>query len=198
MATAPDRLVAFGTTVQLPGQAVTLTADPGPVLPLAWGALTVADPWWPEYPDGPIVLLPRGEHPTVLTTAVVDVERLPEPVPMSCAAAVGAVERVVTWRPVLHREADFQLDSDSALGAFFDINEEDVLRPLFTDDLHMQGVYNRALDERVVTMEADGRVVAVVFLCPNGSGLYSAYKGYDKDGQAVAVLVDLRVLDYAT
>jgi hypothetical protein len=61
--------------------------------------------------------------------------------------------------------------------------------------LHMQGLYNRALDERVVTMEADGRVVAVVFLCPDGSGLYPAWTGYDKDMQAVAVLVDLRLLD---
>ena len=91
----------------------------------------------------------------------------------------------------------FHLDSDSALGAFFDINEEDVLGPLFQDDLHMQGIYNRALEERVVTMEAEGRVVAVVFLCPDGSGLYPAWTGYDKDMQAVAVLVDLRLLDDA-
>src|SRR5687768_7234878 len=197
MGTAPDRLVEFGTNIALPRQTVTLTATPGPSLPLAWGTLTIADPWWPEYPDGPIELLGRGEHPTLLSTIVVDVERKPEPVETSCAAAVGPLDQVTSWQPVLHDEAHFHLDSDSALGAFFDINEEDVLRPLFTDDLHMQGVYNRALEERVVTMEVDGRVVAVVFLCPDGSGLYPAWTGYDKDMQAVAVLVDLRLLDDA-
>lgn len=198
MSTAPDRLVGFGTTFELPGQTVTLTAAPGPALPLAGGTLTIADPWWPEYPDGPIELLGRGEHPTVFSTIVVDVERKREPVEMSCAAAVGPIDQVVSWQPVLHDEAHFHLDSDSALGAFFDINEEEVLRPLFTDDLHMQAVYNRALEKRAVTMEADGRVVAVVFLCPDGSGLYPAWTGYDKDMQAVAVLVDLKLLDDAT
>jgi len=197
MSTAPDRLVAFGTKVELPRQTVTVSATPGPVLPLSWGTLTIADPWWPEYPDGPMELIGIGEHPTLLSTIVVDVERKQEPVELSCAAAVGRVDLVATWQPVLFDEAHFHLDSDSALGAFFDINEEDVLRPLFTDDLHMQGVYNRALEERVVTMEVDGRVVAVVFLCPDGSGLYPAWTGYDKDMQAVAVLVDLRLLDDA-
>jgi hypothetical protein len=43
-------------------------------------------------------------------------------------------------------------------------------------------------------MEVDGRVAAVVFLCPDGSGLYPAYAGFDKDLQAVAVLVDLKTL----
>jgi hypothetical protein len=46
-------------------------------------------------------------------------------------------------------------------------------------------------------MEADGRVVAVVFLCPDGSGLYPVYAGFDKDRRAIAVLVDLRLLDDA-
>jgi hypothetical protein len=68
---------------------------------------------------------------------------------------------------------------------------------MFSDDMHMQGVYDRALEDRVVTMETNGRVVAVVFLCPDGSGLYPAWTGYDKDMQAVAVLVDLRLLDDA-
>jgi hypothetical protein len=44
-------------------------------------------------------------------------------------------------------------------------------------------------------MELAGRVAAVVFLCPDGSGLYPAYVGFDQDMGAVAVLVDLRILD---
>jgi hypothetical protein len=58
--TAPDRLVDFGTSIALPGRTVTLTATAGPSLPLAWGTLTIADPWWPEYHDGQIELLGRG------------------------------------------------------------------------------------------------------------------------------------------
>ena len=81
---------------------------------------------------------------------------------------------MASWQPLVVREAHFHLDSDSALGAFFDITDAAVLRPLFKDDMHMQGVYNRALEERIVTMEAEGRVAAVVFLCPDGSGLYPA------------------------
>ena len=117
---------------------------------------------------------------------------------MSCAAAIGRVDEVASWQPLVVREAHYHLDSDSALGAFYDITDAAVLRPLFDDAKHMQGVYNRALEERIVTMEVDDRVVAVVFLCPDGSGLYPAYAGFDKDMQAVAVLVDLRLLDDAT
>jgi len=80
------------------------------------------------------------------------------------------------------------------LSAFYDITDSRALRPLFENAEHMQGVYNRTLEERVVTMEVDGRVAAVVFLCPDGSGLYPAYAGFDKDLQAVAVLVDLKTL----
>ena len=45
----------------------------------------------------------------------------------------------------------------------------------------MQEVYNRALAERIVAMEVDGRVAAAVFLCPDGSGLYPTYAGFDQD-----------------
>jgi len=83
------------------------------------------------------------------------------------------------------------------LGAFYDVTDAASLRPLFEDDQHMQAVYNRALEEQVVTMDVDGRVAAVVFLCPDGSGLYPVYAGFDKDMQAVAVLVDLKLLDGA-
>ena len=46
-------------------------------------------------------------------------------------------------------------------------------------------------DSRAVTRS---RVAAAVFLCPDGSGLYPAYAGFDQDLQAVAVLVDLKLL----
>lgn len=58
----------------------------------------------------------------------------------------------------------------------------------------MQQVYNRALVERIVPMEVGGRVAAAVLLCPDGSGLYPAYAGFDPNPQAVAVLVDLKLL----
>jgi hypothetical protein len=56
---------------------------------------------------------------------------------------------------------------------------------------------HRALVERIVAMEVDGRVAAAVFLCPDGSGLYPAYAGLDQDLQAVVVLVDLKLLPLA-
>ena len=199
MSTPPDDLVAFGKAFELRGETVTLTATPGPSVSLRWGTLALADPWWPEMlPEFQVIGIGKGQQPTVLSTISLPREGRPEPVPMSCAAAVGRVDEVTRWHPLVVNETHFHLDSDSALGAFYDITDSAVLRPLFADDLHMQGVYNRALEERVVTMEADGRVVAVVFLCPDGSGLYPAYAGFDKDMQAVAVLVDLRLLDDAT
>jgi hypothetical protein len=99
--------------------------------------------------------------------------------------------------PLVEDEEHFHLDSDSALGAFYDITDASALRPLFENDLHRQQVYNRALADRIVTVEVDGRVAAVVFLCPDGSGLYPAWTGFDRDMVAVAVLVDLRLLDDA-
>ena len=142
--------------------------------------------------------IPQGEQPTMLSTIALPRQGRPEPVPMSCAAAIGRVDHVASWQPLVVREAHFHLDSDSALGAFYDITDAAVLQPLFEDATHMQGVYNRLLDGRIVTMVVEGRVAAVVFLCPDGSGLYPAYAGFDRDMQAVAVLVDLRLLDDAT
>ena len=60
--------------------------------------------------------------------------------------------------------------------------------------LYMPGANKRALEEQIVTMDIDGRAVAAVFLCPDGSGLYPAYLGYDKDMVMVASLVDLLLL----
>lgn len=198
MSALPEVLVSFGAVVRLRGAAVTLTASPGPAVSLRWGTLAVADPWFaPGLPQLQQIGIGQGKQPTVLSTIAVLREGHPEPVPVSCAAAIGRVDEVSSWQPLVQDEQHYYLDSDSALGAFYDITDTSVLRSLFEDDLHMQSVYNRALVERVVAMEADGRVVAVVFLCPNGSGLYPVYAGFDKDRRAIAVLVDLRLLDDA-
>ncbi len=198
MSPAPEVLVGFGTTVRLRGEAVPLTATPGPAVSLRWGTLAVADPWFaPELPELQQISIGQGEQPTVLSTVAVPREGHPQPVAMSCAAAIGRVDEVSSWQPLAQHEQHYHLDSDSALGAFYDITDTAVLRPLFEDDAHMQAIYNRALVERVVAMEANGRVAAVVFLCPDGSGRYPVYAGFDKDRQAIAVLVDLRLLDDA-
>jgi hypothetical protein len=198
MSPAPEALVGFGTVVRMHGEAVTLTPTPGPAVSLPRGTLAVADPWFtPGLPELQQISIAQGEQPTVLSTVAMPREKHPEPVAMSCAAAIGRVEEVSSWQPLVQGERHYHLDSDSALGAFYDITDTAVLRPLFEDDLHMQGVYNRALAERVVAMEAGGRVAAVVFLCPDGSGLYPVYAGFDKDRRPIAVLVDLRLLDDA-
>lgn len=198
MSTSPDVLVDFGTSLGLRGEAVTVTATPGPAISLRWGTLAVADPWFaPGLPELQQISIGQGEQSTLLSTIEVAREGRPDPVAMSCAAAIGAVDEVTSWQPLVHNETHFHLDCDSALGAFYDITDSPALRPLFEDDLHMQQVYNRALTDRIVPMEVDGRVAAVVFLCPDGSGLYPAYAGFDKDLQAVAVLVDLKLLEDA-
>ena len=146
MSTAPEVLVGFGRSVELRGETVTVTATPGPGVPLRWGTLAIADPWFaPSVPEVQQISIGQGEQATVLSTIAVPRAGQPEPVEMSCAAAIGAVD-------------------------------------------------NSALGERIVAMEVDGRVAAAVFLCPDGSGLYPAYAGFDRDLQAVAVLVDLKLL----
>jgi hypothetical protein len=195
MSTAPEVLVGFGHSVELRGETVPVTATPGPGVPLRWGTLAIADPWFePSVPKVQQISIGRGEQTTVLSTIAVPRAGQLEPVKVSCAAAIGAVDQVTSWQPLVHHESHFHLDSDSALGAFYDMTDSAVLRPLFEDDQHMQEVYNRALVERIVAMEVDGRVAAAVFLCPDGAGLYPAYAGFDQDLQAVAVLVDLRLL----
>ncbi len=190
----PQDLVGFGSGFELPGGSVTLQATPGPSISLRWGTLAVADPWWPEaLPEYQVIGIGKGDKPTLLST--IQVPRGDGYEAIACAATIGPVEHVATWQPLVRDEAHFHLDSDSALGAFYDITDAPVLRPLFQDAKHMQGVYSRALVERIVAMEVDGRVAGVVFLCPDGSGLYPAYAGYDRDTGAVAVLVDLKTLD---
>jgi hypothetical protein len=194
-------LVAFGASYALPGvvgrpeQTVTLTAEPGPSIDLRWGTLALADPWWPEaLPEHQVIGIGQGRQPTLLSTIRVQREGKAEPVTMACAASIGPVDQVANWRPLVRDEAHFHLDVDSALGAFYDITDSPALRPAFENAQHMKGVYDRALEEQIVAMEVDGRVAAVVFLCPDGAGLYPVYAGYDRDAQAVAVLIDLKIL----
>jgi hypothetical protein len=196
--TQPAGLVSFGKRFRLRDETVRLTATPGPAITLRWGTVAVADPWWPEMlPESQVIAIARGEQPTLLSTVDMPRDATTERAPMSCAAVIGPVDDVVTWQPLVKDEEHFHLDSDSALGAFYDITVASALRPLFEDARHMQQVYNRALTERIVAMEIAGDVAAVVFLCPDGSGAYPAWAGFDRDMAAVAVLVDLNLLDDA-
>ena len=76
-----------------------------------------------------------------------------------------------------------------------EITDAAALQPLFEDDLYMQGIFNRALEESIVSMEADGRTLAAAFLC--GKDLHPAWAGYDANGVGVAVLLDFGVLALA-
>ena len=140
----PHNLVSFGSSFEVSGHLVTLSPSPGPVIDLRWGTLALADPWWPEeLPELQVIGIPQGEQPTTLSTIALPRQGRVEPVPMSCAATIGRVDQVASWQPLVVREAHFHLDSDSALGAFYDITDAAVLRPLFEDAQHMQSVYNR-------------------------------------------------------
>ena len=200
----PHELVSFGDRYEFPerevrpGQTATLTALPGPPLRLAFGMLALADPWWPEgAPTHPLIGLGKSEHPTGLSTIGILRAGRADPATVPCAASIGQVDRVATWRPLVQDEAHFHLQVDSGLGAFYDITDAAALLPSFQDDHHMKQIFDRTLAEQAITMEAGNRVAAVVFECPDGPGLYPVYAGYDKDGQAVAVLVDLLILNGA-
>lgn len=191
----PEDLLSFGKSFVLgegagAGQTVTLKAKRGPAIDLPSGALGVADPWFPQaLPKAEAIRLPRGNQPSLLST--IDFTRDGKRVTMACAAAIGPVEQAVEWRPLV------RLDTDSALGAFYDMADDARLRPLFENAQHMFEVYKRALEEPIGTMDSDGRAAAVVFLCPDGSGIYPAHAGLDGRGNAVAVLVDLKILNPA-
>lgn len=190
----PQDLLEFDRVYAVSGKPVTLAKVAGPVIDLRWGTVALTDPWFPEMlPEFQVLGIRNGVAPTVLST--VDVLRGERRVSVACAAAIGPVDEVASWQPLVQDEAHFHLDCDSGLGAFYDITDAAVLRPFFEDDLYMKGVYDRALEQQIVTMEIDGRVVAVVFLCPAGPGLYPAYAGFNKDMVAAAVLVDLTMLD---
>jgi hypothetical protein len=204
MGIQPQDLVGFGDQYLFPGndrypeQTATLSATPGPSLAMRFGAVAIADPWYPEgAPSQSAIALGEGEKATVVTTiarvrAGSDIHES-----MAVAASVGQLDQVVTWQPLVQDEQHFHLDVDSALGAFYEITDAAVLQPLFEDALYMKGIYDRALTEPAVAMEVDGRVVAVVFLCPDGAWRYPMWAGFDEDMSAVAVLVDLKILDGA-
>jgi hypothetical protein len=175
-----------------------LTALPGPRLSLRFGRLAVADPWWPEMvPVYPVTALGGGEQPIVVTTVGLTRTGEVDPQPVPVAASIGELGMVTDWHPLVQNEAHFHLEVDSALGAFYDISDVQVLQPLFEDAEHMKGVFDRAVTEKVVAMEAQGGVVAVVFGCPDGPGSYPVYEGFGENGQVVAVLVDLGILSGA-
>ena len=197
----PKDLVEYGARYVFPRntryehETVTLTALSGPTLPTRWGAVAIADPWYPEAaPTLPAANIGMREQPTALT--VITRTRRSDGAREVCpvAATVGAVERVAVWRP-LSNDGQFQLDSDSSLGAFYEITDAATLQPLFEDDDHMQAVFQRAIDERILALEVDGRTVASVFVC--GKDLHPAWIGYDADGVGIALMLDLGLLAHA-
>lgn len=195
----PADLVAFGDRYHWPAagpyaeETVTLTATPGPTLVTGLGMVTLADPWFPQGLDSShTAMLGRPDQPVVLTTVTRTTSA--GPATTTVAASVGDLDAVRSWRPALGHEVQAHVDVDSALCAFYDAMEEAALLPLFEDSRHMQGVYDRALTETVVPLEADGRVLGVAFLCPDGAGLYPVWTGYGGDMSAVAALVDLKLL----
>lgn len=198
--TPPQDLVSFGSKFELmdgagAGQIVRLTMRPAPVIELSSGALAIADPWFRDaLPRRALIDLPRGRQPTLLST--IAMKRKGKPATIACAAAIGRVDWVAEWRPLLQDRKAFWLDSDSALGAFYDMADAPRLHPIFEQDDRMQQVYERVLDEQIATMDAIGReAAAAVFLCPDGSATYPVYAGFDRSAQAIAVLVDLKILN---
>jgi hypothetical protein len=111
------------------------------------------------------------------------------------AATIGAVAEVAVWQPLAQDGRQFHLDSDSSLGAFYDITDAATLQQVFEDSLLMQGIFNRALEELIVPLEVDGRTLAAAFLC--GKDLHPAWAGYDANGVEVAALLDFGVLALA-
>lgn len=194
----PRDLVELGARYVFPqsrrfrGETVTLTARPGPTLSMAWGAVAIADPWYPEAaPTVPTTSLAAKDCPTAVTVIARTRADTGDTEVWPVAATIGTVADVAVWHP-LADEGQFQLDSDSSLGAFYEITDASALQPLFEDDLYMQGIFNRALEESIVPMEADGRTLAAAFLC--GKDLHPAWEGFDAEGSAVAVLLDFGLL----
>ena len=192
----PQDLVEHGATYAFPAngryrsETVALAELPGPSLSLPWGMVAVADPWFPEAaPSDAAGATSSGEQPTSVTTIARTRSDKGTSEPMAVAATIGPVADVTVWHPAVVAERHFHLDSDSSLGAFYDITDAALLQPLFEDSLAMQTVFNRALTELLVPLEADGRVVGVAFL--SGKDLHPVWQGYDAGGVAVAVLVDL-------
>jgi hypothetical protein len=199
---SPKDLVEYGATYTFSGNSryrpdtVTLTAEPGPTLSMGMGLIAIADPWFPEAaPAYEAIGLGAGEYPTVLTTITRTRADTGASESMPVAAAVGAVADVAVWQPLAQDERQFHLDSDSSLGAFYEITDAAALQPFFEDSARMQSIFNRALDELIVPLESDGRTLAAAFLC--GKDRHPAWAGYDANGMGVAVLLDLGLLALA-
>jgi hypothetical protein len=197
----PRDLVEFGARYLFPRNSryqreiVTLTAKPGPTLSSQWGAIAIADPWFPEVaPATPAIGLGAKEYPTAVTVITRTRAETGVREVLPVAAMAGFVADVAAWHP-LADDGQFQLDSDSSLGAFYELADAAALQPLFEDDLYMQGIFNRALEESIVPMEVDGRTLAAAFLC--GKDLHPAWAGFDANGVAVAVLLDFGLLSHA-
>lgn len=195
-------LVEYGAIYAFPGngrhrrETVTLTATPGPTLSTRFGLIAIADPWFPEAaPTSGAIGLGAGEYPTVLTTITRTRVDTGASESMAVAASIGAVADVAVWHPLAQDGRQFRLDSDSSLGAFYEITDAAALQPLFEDSLFMQAIFNRALDELIVPLEVDGRTLAAAFLC--GKDVHPAWAGYDENGAGIAVLLDLGVLALA-
>ncbi len=174
---------------------MTLTLKAGPTLSMKWGALAIADPWFPEAaPATPAIGMGAKDYPTAVTVITRTRAETGAGEVLPVAATAGAVADVTAWQP-LADDRQFQLDSDSSLGAFYEVTDAASLRPLFEDDLYMQGIFDRALAESIVPLEGDGRTLAAAFLC--GKDLHPAWVGFDANGVAVAVLLDFGLLSQA-
>ena len=197
----PQDLVELGARYVFPRtplwerETVILTAKAGPTLSTTWGAIAIADPWFPEAaPEAPATFLSQEECPTAAIVITRTHHETGASQVLSVAATVGAVAEVARWQP-LADDGQFQLDSDSSLGAFYESTDAAALQPLFEDDVHMQGIFNRALEDSIVPIEVEGRTLAAAFLCPKD--LHPAWIGFDANGTAVAVLLDFGLLSQA-
>jgi hypothetical protein len=171
---------------------VTLATKAGPTLSTKWGAIAIADPWLPATaPTTPAIGMGARNYPTAVTMIT---RTRAETGVREVWPVAATVADVAAWHP-LADDGQFQLDSDSSLGAFYEITDATALQPLFEDDLYMQGIFNRALEESIVLMESDGRMLAAAFLC--GKDLHPAWVGFDTNAVAVAVLLDFGLLSQA-
>lgn len=195
---APEDLVEEGAQYVYPRtrrferEVVTLTAKVGPTLAMRLGAVAIADPWDPDsapsYAVGSVAAKPCPTTVTVITRTRRDTGALEE---QSIAATVGSVDEVSAWHP-LAVDGQFHLDSDSGLGAFYEIYDAAALQPFFEDSDFMFGVFKQALVEGIVPLVVDGKTLASVFRC--GKDVHPVWAGYDEDGVMVAAVIDFGLL----
>ena len=197
----PQDLLRFGDSYEWSADIVegghrsALALLEGPSLTLKWGGLAIADPWWTEgLPTQPVLAFKIGEHPVALST--IDYPYAGGLATFPCAAVIGRYRDVRTWYPLTGNDRHFHLDDDTGIAAFYDINATDVLAPLSSDPDYMHEVWKRAMVDKFVPLEHDGRVYAVVF--QSGKGYFPAYVGMDENGSGAAVLIDLETLNGAT